>query len=651
METISDHQQLIYTAVEKIKSQYPDEIIFFLELKAYNQLEELLAQTTHSEENVIIKFSHSLGMHCLVGGVLEYANMYNIIGFCAENEIPLITLNKKRRTKSTHHYYEAYFGFRNDNEPMDGRVNTFFDEQNEIINAKRSEIEDEEERKKKNLKITVGISFLLVVIYLSSIKIGTIPIVFIILGLGWLGYYFFLLVRTTIVKNKLVKEIDEIKKEHTIILSMQFGEFVLKEEELRSDGENEIEILTDDLYARTKINHFNSSIKNACFIVEFKDFKDAITVFLKIGLPNIKDYSLKWYSSMKIAIGCYWKDNENVELVCLVNEEEFAFEEELLSVVKESGGNVVYFQPSNKLFEDYLTQERVKEKITQICYAAHDERISILEQFVANGYTLNICNENENAPIHMATLSLKYKTAKFLLQNGTFVNVWNSDSYTPIHLAIKNGCSGKYLRLLLDAGGVVNVLDNEGNSPLHLAVLQPTSALALSTLLLDRGANINEKNIYGDTPLHLAGQKIGGERIGTLLINRGADKNGQNNDGEFPNTFWIHVDWPPYERDMELSDIETAPLLEIKNEFWCKIRIGLRIKDMGLDFTLIKGQKKYAKFAYNGDYLIFIQLDDENTENLFITKAHLYTGFRQLQSVGTNIPGIPIDVYRPIRER
>jgi ankyrin repeat protein len=137
--------------------------------------------------------------------------------------------------------------------------------------------------------------------------------------------------------------------------------------------------------------------------------------------------------------------------------------------------------------------------------------------------------------------------AGILIANGAKVNVSNQFQVTPLHLAAGNG-NIIIIDRLLNKGADINALDALGNTPLFRATTNRRgNSFETNKFLIDRGAKVNIANRAGQTPLMLAAslpdeensnseqrytiQKL---RIGLiqLFIDNDADVNSKDKDGK-----------------------------------------------------------------------------------------------------------------------
>ena len=150
-------------------------------------------------------------------------------------------------------------------------------------------------------------------------------------------------------------------------------------------------------------------------------------------------------------------------------------------------------------------------------------------------------NEDEQTPLHLATINGRIDVVKYLLKRdrNEIMNE-DEDSNTPIHLACMNK-RYKTLEVLLKYGADVHCrntkkwtpLDCAGNQYLQSCInimnqflnhIQPASvgSIECAELLLQNSATIDPVDRSKTTPLHLAAEN-GHAKMIELLLDYGAD--------------------------------------------------------------------------------------------------------------------------------
>ncbi|WP_422410919.1 MULTISPECIES: ankyrin repeat domain-containing protein [unclassified Endozoicomonas] len=113
-----------------------------------------------------------------------------------------------------------------------------------------------------------------------------------------------------------------------------------------------------------------------------------------------------------------------------------------------------------------------------------------------------------NTLLHVAATQGDASTLEALLNAGADIEILNNQQHSPLHLAIINNYP-EAVKLLIESPAriserlrIINQEDSQGNTPLHLAVLARNTKVV--TLLLSNGASQERSNNYGFTPLYLA---------------------------------------------------------------------------------------------------------------------------------------------------
>jgi len=97
------------------------------------------------------------------------------------------------------------------------------------------------------------------------------------------------------------------------------------------------------------------------------------------------------------------------------------------------------------------------------------------------------------------------------------VDIANEDEETPLHLAIALGYE-QIAQQLVHFGSSLYETDEEGNTPLHVAC---TESLGLVRHLVENGADVNARNSNKQTALHLAAM-IQNSALVEYLLSHGA---------------------------------------------------------------------------------------------------------------------------------
>ena len=159
------------------------------------------------------------------------------------------------------------------------------------------------------------------------------------------------------------------------------------------------------------------------------------------------------------------------------------------------------------------------------------EHFQTADLFRHNGADLDVRNQDQTKPLHVAAYSGNFEVVRILIEyNPPDINARDSGGPTPLIWAsggryFKNG---SVLRLLLENGADINMQNRIGRTPLHWASY--LGALEVVRLLLDHGANVEAKRNDGTTALQEAA-KEGQYEVVELLLEHGADLEEEGDDG------------------------------------------------------------------------------------------------------------------------
>ncbi len=164
--------------------------------------------------------------------------------------------------------------------------------------------------------------------------------------------------------------------------------------------------------------------------------------------------------------------------------------------------------------------------------------INILIAAGGNTANISITSDGKNL-LHLASEEGRVSDVKAQIDMGADVNVRDDYQKTPLHIAIENN-HADIVKILLKAGAGNNIkVDRYGNSLLYWAVWQEDAELL--KILLDAGAPINlQDNKYGLSPLHRASAS-GSQEMVQMLLEAGADINAEDKEGKKPAHYAQHV--------------------------------------------------------------------------------------------------------------
>lgn len=156
--------------------------------------------------------------------------------------------------------------------------------------------------------------------------------------------------------------------------------------------------------------------------------------------------------------------------------------------------------------QDPATTEAVPPPVlARLCEAAFRGDFDTVASLAALHTSLDACNAEGWAPLHLAATGGHLRSASALLAHGARVDVRSRaprslDGCTPLHLAAAGG-HATTAALLLAAGAPVDARDDAGFTPLHVAAALGHYDVVKQLLLA--GAR-HDLLVGDDTPLALA---------------------------------------------------------------------------------------------------------------------------------------------------
>jgi len=134
---------------------------------------------------------------------------------------------------------------------------------------------------------------------------------------------------------------------------------------------------------------------------------------------------------------------------------------------------------------------------------SHGTEEELLEQ-LWSGASVNIRDNLNNSPLHVAIMKGNIGMVKALLKYDADVNATGFQGKMPLHLSV---VSKRLVQLLLKHQPDLSVQDNQGNSILHCLLRLPNWWNNLDIehsikSVLSAGVDINIPNITGESPLH-----------------------------------------------------------------------------------------------------------------------------------------------------
>ncbi|XP_071954464.1 nuclear factor NF-kappa-B p105 subunit-like [Antedon mediterranea] len=172
---------------------------------------------------------------------------------------------------------------------------------------------------------------------------------------------------------------------------------------------------------------------------------------------------------------------------------------------------------------------------TPLHLAVITNKPNTVELLMSNGADPNIADQHGNTPLHLSIQYGNIASVNALLQNSISsatlqadVNMLNHKGFAPIHIACRNG-DLKSVKALCRAQCNIDIQDGtSGYTALHFAVEKQDFGI-LGYLLLDTNANVHEATFNGNTALHLAtGRNL--VAVAALLLASHADPLKENYD-------------------------------------------------------------------------------------------------------------------------
>jgi ankyrin repeat protein len=148
---------------------------------------------------------------------------------------------------------------------------------------------------------------------------------------------------------------------------------------------------------------------------------------------------------------------------------------------------------------------------------------SLGELFPYLPYAINVPNNRQFAPLHIAMIKGHNACAQLLVKKGATIDIRNKVGETPLHYAASTG-NLQGIELLIGNGACIEAQNNNdviannihlgGYTSLHFAVSK--GHLKAVKKLVQLGANIHAKTVQGKTAYELA-HEFGHQEIGKYL--------------------------------------------------------------------------------------------------------------------------------------
>ena len=192
------------------------------------------------------------------------------------------------------------------------------------------------------------------------------------------------------------------------------------------------------------------------------------------------------YNSTPLHMVCFYKNNILKEFLEL------------------KGANYNLKNLANLTPKDYLNPIKPKTIISDLFRSSLNNLENVIYSILTNPSKVNLKNNDDSSPLHIAANSGNFPICHFLLNHGANPNIQNKINRTPLHWASKNG-SNNIIELLLKFSADINILDNISYSPLSFAV--DSGFLSTCELLISNNANFKILNSKKKNLLHIAVEK------------------------------------------------------------------------------------------------------------------------------------------------
>ena len=156
---------------------------------------------------------------------------------------------------------------------------------------------------------------------------------------------------------------------------------------------------------------------------------------------------------------------------------------------------------------------------TLLHFAVENNWGEVMSQLLANGANCDVCGNEGNTPLIIATKNCEMSSVEILLRNGADPNIKDQNGDTPIHFA----SSLEIAKLLLTHKAQPNVIDIMGYTPLQRACESGFYNIAIELLHSKADPNTAEGK-FSRTPIYITAEK-GYLTILTDLLKFGGNPN------------------------------------------------------------------------------------------------------------------------------
>ncbi|XP_074852944.1 NF-kappa-B inhibitor alpha [Carettochelys insculpta] len=229
----------------------------------------------------------------------------------------------------------------------------------------------------------------------------------------------------------------------------------------------------------------------------------------------------------------------------------------------------------------------------------HEEKalsVEVIRQAAGDPAFLNIQNNLNQTPLHLAVITDQAEIAETLLKAGCDPEIRDFRGNTPLHIACEQGCLRTvgvltyYCQQQHNLYSVLKSVNYNGHTCLHLASIQ--GYLAIVEYLLSLGADVNaQEPCNGRTALHLAVDLQNSELV-SLLVKHGADVNKVTYQGYSPYQLtWGRDSSRIQEQLKHLTTADLQMLPESEDEESCESESEFTEDEMMYDDCIIGGRQ------------------------------------------------------------
>ncbi len=265
---------------------------------------------------------------------------------------------------------------------------------------------------------------------------------------------------------------------------------------------NHVEIVEYLIEKGAKVNHWTVNVTTPLMIAVIEGNTKAVEVLLQKGadlqIPDKNDKSVLFHAAEQNqteVLKALLANDKGRDLVKVADQ----YDNLPIHVAAEEG-----HLESLKILVNTGSPLRMKneDERAPIHLASIHGRLNIIEELLIHDRNLIMMqDEDSNTPLHLACINKRYKTTALLIRYGADVNHRNTKKWTPLDCAANAGAF-HCAKLLLEACAPVDPLDRTSTTPLHLAAENGHPKIV--ELLLSYGADVTMKDSQGKNPLERA---------------------------------------------------------------------------------------------------------------------------------------------------